>query len=527
MGNATGSGGLGLSGIGEGGGGYGVGLGRLGGSHKTSSPAVRAASAMVPSSGESYARVGDSSFVDVKTAPFSTFSVDVDTASYSNSRRFLMSGSLPPRDAIRVEEWLNYFAYDYPKPAANQPFSVTTEVTAAPWDQKHRLVRIGLRGVPLAEEEVPARNLVFLLDVSGSMGRPDKLPLVKKGLSLLVDQLRDQDTLSIVVYAGASGLVLPPTSGRERGKILGALENLEAGGSTNGGEGIRLAYSIATKAKKPNGINRVILATDGDFNVGTTSEGELERLIETERKTGVFLTVLGFGTGNVKDSTMEKLADVGNGNYAYVDSELEAKKVLVREAGATLTTIAKDVKLQVEFNPRLVQSYRLIGYENRRLATQDFDDDKKDAGEIGSDHRVTALYEIVPHDAENPASPSSALKYREEGAPSAAAAAPELLTVALRYKKPNEEKSSKFSVVVPDQVTALDAASVDTRFAVAVAEAALVLGGSTHAPGASLSTARARAAAALGADPHGDRREFVALLDRARKLADSGAARPD
>ena len=526
VGSSTGAGGLGLSGIGEGGGGYGVGSGRLSGSHASKRYAVRGGSAAV-ASGESYAHVGESSFVDVKTTPLSTFSVDVDTASYSNSRRFLQSGSLPPRDAIRVEEWLNYFAYDYPKPAANQPFSVTTEVTAAPWNAQHRLVRIGLRGVPLAAEEIPARNLVFLLDVSGSMASADKLPLVKKGLALLVDQLRAEDTLSIVVYAGASGLVLPPTSGRERGKILGALENLEAGGSTNGGDGIRLAYSVASRAKKTGGINRVILATDGDFNVGTTSEGELERLIESERKTGVFLTVLGFGTGNVKDSTMEKLADVGNGNYAYVDSELEAKKVLVREAGATLATIAKDVKLQVEFNPRLVQSYRLIGYENRRLATQDFDDDKKDAGEIGSDHRVTALYEVVPRGEPSPASPPTALKYQGEGAPSAAAAAPELLTVNLRYKKPNEETSSKFSVVVPDRVLALAAASVDTRFAVAVAEAALVLGGSTLAQGASLGDARARAAAALGSDPHGDRREFVALLDRARSLTDAGAARAD
>ncbi len=535
QGTSFGAAGLGLSGVGTGGGGIGHGLGggsghgRLGGTHKSSGSFVRAVAMRgdesdVEFNTENYAHVNEEAFVDAKTEPRSTFSVDVDTASYSNARRFLNQGSLPPRDAIRVEEWLNYFGYDYAKPKDTEPFSVDTEVTTAPWNPSHRLVRIGLSGAPLADEQTPARNLVFLLDVSGSMGSPDKLPLVQKGLGMLADNLRAIDTLSIVVYAGASGLVLPPTSGNQTAKIRAALENLEAGGSTNGGEGIRLAYAMAQESMKPGGINRVILATDGDFNVGTTSEGELQRLIEEKRKTGVFLTVLGFGSGNVKDATMEMLADKGNGNYAYVDSELEAKKVLVREAGATLVTIAKDVKLQVEFNPRLVASYKLIGYENRRLATRDFNDDKKDAGEIGAGHRVTALYEIVPQGATSSASTSLAgsvlpLKYQGPGSEAPAAAAAELLTINLRYKKPNGDKSALLSVAVPDRVKPLAETSVDTRFSIAVAEAALLLRGSDVVKGATLAQARALAQGAVGTDRYGDRREFLALLDKARALS--------
>jgi Ca-activated chloride channel family protein len=355
------------------------------------------------------------------------------------------------------------------------------------------------------------------------MMSPDKLPLVKQGLALLSERLRPQDSIAIVVYAGNSGLVLPPTSGRERGKIFRALEGLEAGGSTNGGAGIQLAYAVAQREFKKGGINRVILATDGDFNVGTTSEGELLRLIEDKRKSGVFLTVLGFGTGNVKDSTMEMLADKGNGNYAYVDSLSEARKVLVREAGSTLVTIAKDVKLQVEMNPLRVQSYKLIGYENRVLAKEDFNDDKKDAGEIGAGHSVTALYEIVPQGVAAPPLPAvDPLKYQAPGAPSASAASHELMTVSVRYKPPQGDVSTKFSVVVSDQSKPIESASDDARFSIAVAEVALILRGSTDVKQSSLASARSLAAAALGADPHGDRHEFLAMIDEAKRLRGEG-----
>jgi len=527
------SGGLGLSGTGMGGGGrgVGVGMGRLGGAHvaRTASPGAVLAPSPAPTSAplergaemntENYAHVTENPFLSVRSQPLSTFSVDVDTASYSNSRRFLADGTLPPKDAIRIEEWVNYFAYDYAPPTGSAPFAVSTEVTSCPWNSAHRLVRIGIKGKEMRAENVPPRNLVFLLDVSGSMMSPDKLPLVKRGLALMTESLRPQDSIAIAVYAGSSGLVLPATSGRERGKILKALDSMEAGGSTNGGAGIQLAYAVAQQQFKTGGINRVILATDGDFNVGTTSNGELTRLIEDKRKSGVFLTVLGFGTGNTKDATMEMLADKGNGNYAYIDTLAEARKVLVREAGSTLVTIAKDVKLQVEMNPLKVASYKLIGYENRVLAKEDFNDDKKDAGEIGAGHTVTALYEIVPHGAPSPVAASvDALKYQAPGAPTPSASSAELMTVSVRYKPPQGDVSTKLSVVVPDQSKPIDQASDDYRFGVAVANAALVLRGSADVKQSSLETARALAAGAVGQDLHGDRREFLALLDQAKRL---------
>ncbi|HYQ14469.1 MAG TPA: VWA domain-containing protein [Polyangiaceae bacterium] len=523
---------LGLSGTGVGGGGLSAvsGIGRLGGAHVAKRAAPKPSGVLAPAptvapvprdaemNTENYAHIAENPFLAVASQPQSTFSIDVDTASYANSRRFLAGGQLPPKDAIRIEEWVNYFAYDYSQPTGNAPFAVNTEVTSCPWNSAHQLVRIGIKGREMAEENVPARNLVFLLDVSGSMLTEDKLPLVKRGLSMMTDSLRPQDSIAIVVYAGNSGLVLPATSGRERGKILKALDGLEAGGSTNGGAGIQLAYSVAQQQFKPGGINRVILATDGDFNVGTTSEGELERLIEDKRKSGVFLTVLGFGTGNTKDSTMEMLADKGNGNYAYIDTLSEARKVLVREAGSTLVTIAKDVKLQVEMNPLKVQSYKLIGYENRLLAKEDFNDDKKDAGEIGAGHTVTALYEIVPKGAPAATPPVDALKYQAPGAPSAAATSSELMTVSVRYKQPQGDVSTKFSVVVTDSSKPIAQASDDYRFGVAVANAALVLRGSKDVKQSSLDSARALAAGAVGRDPHGDRREFLAMLDEAKRL---------
>ena len=458
----------------------------------------------------------------------------MDTASYSNARRFLNDGTLPPKDSIRVEEWLNYFGYGYPEPVAKEPFSVTSEVSACPWNPAHRLVRLGLKTQQISQAETPARNLVFLVDVSGSMMPENRLPLLKRGLGLLADNLRDKDTISIVVYAGSSGLALPATNGSDRAQVLDALGRLEAGGSTNGGDGIRLAYSIARQHFTKGGINRVILATDGDFNVGTSSEGELQRLIEDERKSGVFLTVLGFGEGNTKDSTMEMLADKGNGNYAYIDSLAEARKVLVREAGATLITIAKDVKLQVEFNPTRVQSlqaHRLREPPARqgRLPTMS---PPKDAGEMGAGHAVTALYEVVPKGESAAAEPSATpktdpLKYQTAPAVAAAASSNELCTVNIRYKQPASDTSTRFSRVVLDNALPLAQSSDDFRFwrRGRRAEAALVLRGAPDARlQASFDSARTLAQSALGQDPNGDRHEFISLLAKARALSAPTAA---
>ncbi len=469
---------------------------------------------------EAYKSIHDNPFRLVSEAPLSTFSADVDTASYSNMRRFVQEGHRPPQDSIRVEEWVNYFGYDDPLPTGPEPFAVTTELTDCPWAKDHRLLRVALATKPIEEANVPPRNLVFLIDVSGSMEPANKLPLLKRGLAMLARQLRPTDTVSIVVYAGASGLALPPTSGAEQAKILGALENLEAGGSTNGAEGIKLAYELAEHQFKKGGINRVILATDGDFNVGVTSEGELERLMEEKRKSGVFLTLLGFGEENLKDSTMEMLADKGNGNYAYIDSLAEAKKVLVREAGATLVTVAKDVKLQIEFNPTRVKSYRLVGYEDRVLADQDFNDDTKDAGEMGAGHHVTAFYELVPASGHDGAAPAEVdpLRYQAERTPSAPSASDELATVKIRYKPPAGATSALLSRTVWDRSGALASASENQRFGAAVAEYALAL---REAPGVGandLTKARSLAASALGFDPHGERHEFLTLMDRASTL---------
>jgi len=415
---------------------------------------------------------------------------------------------------------INYFSYQYSAPRGDLPFSVYSEVSAAPWNHKHRLLHVGLKGKAIDNHDVPARNLVFLLDVSGSMASMDKLPLLKRGLSLLARQLRPQDTVAMVVYAGASGLVLEPTSGEHQGDILAALDNLHAGGSTNGASGIQLAYHVAQENFIKNGINRVILATDGDFNVGVTSHGELVRLIEEKRKSGVFLTVLGFGQGNIKDSTMESLADKGDGNYAYIDSIEEARKVLVREAGSTLVTIAKDVKLQIEFNPTLVKSYRLIGYENRILAARDFNDDTKDAGEIGAGHTVTALYEIVMQDtqSEHGTPEVDPLKYQEERQLSNAAGSGELLTVKIRYKRPDAKSSKKITHAVYDSGLQLDQSSDNFRFSAAVAGFGMVLRDSKHKGNASIASMKELASSALDNDAHGDRRELLKLMDSAQRL---------
>jgi Ca-activated chloride channel family protein len=431
----------------------------------------------------------------------------------------LAQGSLPPKDAVRIEELINYFEYDYPEPKGDEPFSVTTEVSVAPWKPEHQLVHIGLQSKRMASDALPPRNLTFLLDVSGSMGEPNKLPLLKRALKEVVETLSAKDSVAIVVYAGASGVVLPPTRASEKTRILDALERLEAGGSTNGGEGILLAYELAKKNFSSKGINRVILATDGDFNVGVSSRGDLERLIEGKRRTGVFLTVLGFGMGNLKDSSLEALADKGNGNYAYIDDITEARKVMVQQAGATFVTVAKDVKIQVELNPKYVSAYRLIGYENRMLRAEDFNDDKKDAGEIGAGHSVTALYEIVPVGAPSPAASVDALKYQKPAAPTEAAAQGELMTVKIRFKRPDGDTSALMSHTVAASHKPLDGASNDFRFSASVAAFGMLLRDSEHKGAASWQLAASLAQDASGADPHGYRREYRALIAKARALS--------
>jgi Ca-activated chloride channel family protein len=471
---------------------------------------------------EAYDRIDDNPFRRVTQDPLSTFSIDVDTASYANVRRFLNSGSLPPRDAVRIEELVNYFRFDYARPANGAPFSVTTEIAACPWNPKHRLALIGLQAKPFETDAMPARNLVFLLDVSGSMMPPDKLPLIKTAMRMLVDTLTERDRIAIVVYAGASGLALPSTSGANKEKIHQAIAQLEAGGSTNGAAGITLAYQVAQDHFAKGGINRVILATDGDFNVGVTNQGDLTRLIEDKRATGIFLSVLGVGTGNVKDSTMEKLADRGNGNYAYLDSLHEARKVLVKEAGATLVTVAKDVKIQVEFNPEHVSAYRLIGYENRVLRNQDFNDDKKDAGEIGAGHTVTALYEVVPAGVEIATPSVDPLKYQRPAGGSVSAARDELMTVKLRYKAPDADESRLISLPVKNRTADL---SANVGFAAAIAEFGMMLRQSEHRGSSSWQDAAALARRFRGADPDGYRAEFARLVELAQSLPRETEAR--
>lgn len=469
---------------------------------------------------EGYDRIVENQFLKVKDNPLSTFSIDVDAASYSNIRRFLNEGKLPPEGAIRIEEMVNYFHYDYPQPKADQPFSINTEISVAPWNKEHRLVLIGLQGKKIPVENLPASNLTFLIDVSGSMMDEDKLPLVKASMKLLVDQLREQDRISMVVYAGAAGLVLPPTSGANKNMIKEAIDKLEAGGSTAGGEGIRLAYATAKRYFIKGGNNRVILCTDGDFNVGESSDDAMERLIENERKSGVFLSVLGFGMGNYQDAKMQKLADKGNGNHNYIDGLPEAKKVLVNEFGGTLFTIAKDVKLQIEFNPAYVQGYRLIGYENRMLAKEDFNNDKKDAGELGSGHTVTALYEIIPVGIHSDfLSPVDSLKYQSNiDLFSRTVHSTEMLTVKFRYKEPDGETSKLIEHPVMDSRIDISRTSDNFRFAAAVAESGLVLRNSEFSSAANLEQAVTLAKNALGKDDQGYRAEFIQLIRKAMQL---------
>jgi Ca-activated chloride channel homolog len=429
-------------------------------------------------------------------------------------------GQKPPAGAVRIEELINYFHYDYPQPVGDAPFSINTEIGDCAWNVHHKLVLIGLQGKKIPVENLPASNLVFLIDVSGSMMQPEKLPLVQRSLKMLVDQLREEDRVSLVVYAGSAGLVMPSTSGSEKAKIKAAIDRLQAGGSTAGGAGIRLAYSVAEQHFVTGGNNRVILCTDGDFNVGPSSDSDLIGIIEKERESGVFLTVLGYGMGNYKDNKMEKLADKGNGNHAYIDNQKEAEKVLVNEFGGTLFTIAKDVKLQIEFNPSKVQAYRLIGYENRMLNKEDFNNDIKDAGELGSGHTVTAIYEIIPVGEKNDFFESvDALEYQEKISPDRRKETNDLLTIKFRYKKPDGNKSMLIEKVVADQPVALNETSVNFRFVSAVAQFGMLLRNSAFKQQSSYNGTYSLAKNALGLDSEGYRAEFLQLVQGAGRMA--------
>jgi len=466
---------------------------------------------------EEYDSKEENKYAAVANTPLSTFSIDVDRAAYANVRRFLNEGDLPPAEAVRIEEMINYFTYNYPQPAANSPhpFTISAEVAACPWNPEHKLVHIGLQGKQVSTEKLPPNNLVFLVDVSGSMDSENKLPLVKAGLKLLVENLREEDKVAIVTYAGDAGLKLRPTSGEDKGKILEAIDELQAGGSTAGEAGIRTAYEVARRYYNKSGNNRVVLCTDGDFNVGVSSSDELEKLIVEKRDEGVFLTVLGFGMGNLKDSKMEVLADKGNGNYAYIDDILEAKKVLVNEMSGTLYTIAKDVKLQVEFNPAKVKGYRLVGYENRMLAAEDFNDDKKDAGEMGAGHSVTALYEIIPAASKEKVSGVDPLKYQKL---SEQAGAGELLTVKCRYKMPKDTSSRLCAQALPDADRSFTSGSENFRFSAAVAEFGMLLRDSEFKGSSTFDNMIALARSARGKDDEGYRAEFIRLAETAQLM---------
>ncbi|OFX86063.1 MAG: hypothetical protein A2W99_16420 [Bacteroidetes bacterium GWF2_33_16] len=465
---------------------------------------------------EGYSTIHENGFKESIKEPLSTFSIDVDAASYSNVRRFLNDGQLPPMDAIRIEEMVNYFTYDYPQPNDGHPFAIFSEVAKCPWNENNLLLHIGLQGENIKKENLPPSNIVFLIDVSGSMEDQNKLPLLKKAFKLLVQELRDEDRVAIVVYAGSSGLVLPSTSGENKQRILDALDRLQAGGSTAGGAGLKLAYQVATENFIKDGNNRIILATDGDFNVGASSNAEMERLIEKERDKGIFISALGFGMGNYKDDKMEIIADKGNGNYSYIDNILEAKKVLVNEFGGTLFTIAKDVKIQIEFNPAIVESYRLIGYENRLLNNEDFEDDKKDAGELGSGHTVTALYEIKLANSES--LKKNSLKYQNSDINKLAKEGTEVATVKFRYKKPDGATSILLEKVIPYNEANFTEMSDNFRFSAAVASFGMILRNSEFKGSSNYQLAIDLAKGSKGEDTEGYRSEFIQLIKLADKL---------
>jgi Ca-activated chloride channel family protein len=467
---------------------------------------------------EGYASVNENGYKNVRSNPLSTFSIDVDNASYSNIRRFINNGTLPPADAVRIEEMINYFKYDYPEPRGEHPFSVYTELAICPWNRKHQLLQVGLRGKSIDKSSLPPSNLVFLIDVSGSMNYPNKLPLLKSAFGLLINELRTEDKVAIVVYAGAAGLVLESTPGNRKEVIMRAINNLEAGGSTAGGAGLRLAYAEASKNFVKSGNNRIILATDGDFNVGESSNGGMERLVEENRERGVFITVLGFGMGNVKDDKMEIIADKGNGNYSYIDNLQEARRVLVREFGGTLFTIAKDVKFQLEFNPARVQSYRLIGYENRLLNDEDFNDDTKDAGEMGAGHNVTALYEIVPAGSYEKVPSVDPLRYQPAGNIKDEDFSDELLTIKVRYKKPDGYTSMLLEKPVRGLGDEIEGASENLKFAAAVAEFGMILRNSEFKGNATLESSINLASRARGEDEDGYRAELIRIMNTVKDM---------
>ncbi len=467
---------------------------------------------------ESYGHINENKFLNPQITPLSTFAADVDAASYSNMRRYINSGQVPPKNAVRIEEMVNYFKYNLPEPTNGAPVAIHTELAAAPWNTQHQLVRIGLKAKNVKLDKLPASNLVFLIDVSGSMNSSNKLPLVKSSLKMLVDQLRPIDHVAMVVYAGAAGLVLPSTPGDQKVKIKDAIDNLNAGGSTAGGAGIKLAYKIARDNFVKEGNNRIILATDGDFNVGASSDDDMEQLIEQERKSGVSISILGYGMGNLKDSKMERMADKGHGNYVYIDNITEATKSMVSEFGGTLFTVAKDVKIQVEFNPAKVQAYRLLGYEDRLLAKEDFNDDTKLGGDMGVNHTVTALYEIIPVGIKDGFGPSvDPLKYQKTDAKPVNNSS-EVMTVKFRYKDPQSEVSKMELVTVADKVADINKTSDDFRFAASVVEYGLLLRDSQFKQNASFDHLIAMAKAAKGQDDDGYRAEFIRLAESAKNL---------
>lgn len=468
---------------------------------------------------EEYDRIVENEFKDVVQNPLSTFSIDVDTASYSNMRRYIQGNQLPPKDAVRIEEMINYFTYDYPQPSAEHPFSITTEISGCPWNKEHKLIHIGLQGKKLDYKDLKPCNLVFLVDSSGSMSDANKLPLLKQALKMLVETLDDRDKVAIVAYAGSAGLILPSTPASKKEEIVAALDMLESGGSTAGGEGILLAYKVAKENLIADGNNRVILCTDGDFNVGVSSTGDLVGIIEEKRKDDIYLTICGFGMGNYKDGRMEQISNAGNGNYFYIDNIHEAKKVFVTEMRATLFTIAKDVKIQIEFNPTKVKAYRLVGYENRVLANEDFDNDKKDAGELGAGHTVTALYEIIPIGSEETVNKAANLKYQETKIKTGAEGSKELMTVKLRYKPPKEETSKLIEHPVIDRGVSIFDTSENFRFSVAVAGFGMLLRDSKFKGNLTYDAIIELAKAAKGQDVEGYRSEFIRLVETAKMLA--------
>lgn len=467
---------------------------------------------------EEYGLVKENTFMTAMQNPLSTFSIDVDTASYSNVRRMITSGQMPPNDAVRIEEMINYFTYDYPQPKGKDPFSITTETAVCPWNEKHKLVLIGLQGKIYEPAKLPPANLVFLIDVSGSMSSANKLGLLKESFKLLVENMRREDTISIVVYAGAAGVVLPPTKGSDKQTIIAALDKLQAGGSTAGGAGIELAYKTAQEQFIKNGNNRIILATDGDFNVGTSDTGSLVRMIEEKRNAGIYLTILLYGAGNIKDNKMEQMADKGNGNYYYIDTIREAERVLVGQMSGTLFTIAKDVKIQVEFNPALVKGYRLIGYENRVMRNEDFSDDTKDAGELGAGHNVTALYEIIPADVKEKLPVHDDLKYQTMKINPSAYNSNELLTVNLRYKFPKDSQSNLLSMPLKNRADSIENASNTLRFTAAVAGWGMLLRDSEFKGALTFDDVIKLAKMGLGKDPKGYKKEFIELVEKSKEM---------